>query len=444
LKLLCSLPRFREAYRLLPELRARENWPRDRIEAYQLDRLNGVWQHAINHVPYYRELCAREDLPPIFSSLDEYQAAVPVLPREVVRERSQDILSENAGPGEWDRTGGTTGAPLKAFWGRDAVLQTLRAKYRFHAAWDIDIFARTVFLWGHASSFQPGFPGWLARRKQPMMDRLRNRLRLSAYRLGGAELREHLRRIARFRPAVLYGYSRAVQLLAEEAQEMRFRCDSLRAVILTSEPAPPHVTAAIEEAFGVPAIIEYGSVECGLLAAEWPDRTLRVPEDMVLLETAPRPDSQFEILVTRLTNPDFPLLRYAIGDFTDAPLSHPPQGFACLGQVLGRLGDLARTRSGRPLHSMLIDHIVRYEFTFIRRYQARQLADGSVRLLVEIRPDVPSPNLAAVEKRISHIFEGYPVRVEVVDAVPLTGAGKHRLVISELDAKPDAAVASLR
>src|SRR5205814_5179317 len=147
----------------------------------------------------------------VFTSLAEYEATVPILPRATVRERSRDFLSEHAGPGKWDRTGGTTGAPLKAFWGREALLQTLRAKYRFHSAWDIDIFARTVFFWGHAASFQPGFPGWVARRKQPMMDRLRNRLRLSAYRLGRDELRDHLRRIASFKPTVLYGYSRAVE-----------------------------------------------------------------------------------------------------------------------------------------------------------------------------------------------------------------------------------------
>src|SRR5262249_15953811 len=146
------------------------------------------------HVPYYRRLAADADLPPRFGTLAEYRAAVPVLPKPVVRARPHDFLSEKAPPGCWKRTGGSTGSPMKVFWGKDAYRKLLHAKYRWLAAWGLDIFDRTAFLWGHSASLAPGLAGCVARWRQPLEDRLRNRIRLSAYHLGHDDLRTYLRR----------------------------------------------------------------------------------------------------------------------------------------------------------------------------------------------------------------------------------------------------------
>ena len=77
MRLMRYLPRFRRAYQKLETLAAREGWSRPEIEAFQLDRLNAVWQDAIAHVPYYRHLAAEQDLPPRFSSLAEFRSVVP-------------------------------------------------------------------------------------------------------------------------------------------------------------------------------------------------------------------------------------------------------------------------------------------------------------------------------------------------------------------------------
>ena len=74
MRLLRHLPRFRQAYRALGELEARERWSRPQVEAWQLERLNAVWAHARAHVPYYRRLAA--ELPPRFASLDEFRAGL--------------------------------------------------------------------------------------------------------------------------------------------------------------------------------------------------------------------------------------------------------------------------------------------------------------------------------------------------------------------------------
>src|SRR4051794_6394011 len=90
------LPRFRAAHQEVLEMERRESWTRADLDALQLQRLNGVWEHARRHVPYYRALAARLDLPERFGSLPEYCQRVPLLDKQAVRGRRHDFLSERA------------------------------------------------------------------------------------------------------------------------------------------------------------------------------------------------------------------------------------------------------------------------------------------------------------------------------------------------------------
>jgi phenylacetate-CoA ligase len=466
------LPRFRRAYRELQAFEDRENWSRAEIEAYQLERINEVWRQAVSHVPYYGQLQQQQRLPLQFGRLSEFCATVPVLTKQQVRDNPEAFLSKRAAAGAWHRTSGSTGTPMRVFRSRESHLEMLRARYRQFAAWGVDIFDRTAWLWGCRGVGQPGLSGHRARLQERVEDRLRNRLRLSAARLGPDDLRRHLQQLAGFRPAALYGLSRAVYLLALEANEMGFSCDGLKLVNLTGEAAYPYMVAAIERAFRAPAIMEYGSVECGYMAGASPDsldrdsnghagvcgdtegrsspsdrfdtpaglrsfpgtRALRVREDIVLLETVRREDGPFDIIVTILNNPSFPLLRYQIGDVVPGPLEFPERGFAVLPPVAGRDDDLLVTRTGRPLHAVTIDEIFEQQFgAAVRRYRVHQHADGRLNVAVELKAACRRFQATELQQRLSAAVDGFPVALEIVNAIPQTTAGKHRLVTSELD-----------
>ncbi len=429
--LLQYLPRFQQAYRELDALAGRETWSRAEIDAWQLERLNAVWQHATRHVPYYRTLAARSDLPRKFASLGEFQALVPVLPKTIVRLRPQDFLSRDAAPGSWHRTGGSTGTPMGVYWAKQSHLETLRAKYRMEAMWGLDIFDRKVFLWGHSGSFAPGLAGRVAKLRRPVEDTLRKRLRLSAYRMGQRDLLDYLRQIETFRPASIYGYSSALCLLAEEAAAVGVEFDSLKLAILSGEPAFPHILKSVERAFGASAAIEYGAVECGFIANQFPDGTLRVREDMTLVETLPRDDGMFDIVVTVLNNPSFPLVRYAIEDLTDVPLHKPDAGFAVLHNINGRRNDLIVSRSGRFVHSQGIKHVFEH-CPAVRRFQASQDLTGKLSVLVETKSANAQLDVHEAERQLRVLLEGYPVSVQTVELIPGTLAGKHRWIVSEL------------
>ena len=432
MRLLRLLPRFRRVCRDIAVLEARETWFRAEIEGLQLERLNRVWTHAVAHVPYYRELRARAALPDRFGSLAEFRAGVPVLSRSVVRDRPHAFLSEQSRPGRWGRTSGSTGSPVRVYWPHEASLESLRCRYRHQARWGIDPFDRQVFLWGDGGdSTLPRPARLMARCRRWARDRLRNRIRLSPLLVGRDDLRDHLRTLVAFQPAAIYAYSSAAYLLAREAEAMGRRCDSLRLAVLTAEAAPPAMVRTIERAFGVPAVNEYGSVEFGPIAGEGPDRTLQVREDSLLVETLPRADGRWDIVATTLFNPSFPLLRYAIGDLTDAPLDIPARGFATLANIAGRANHLLRARSGRVVHWASLEFVFEHDLG-VRRYTVRQRSDGS--LIVEVEPTDPAvpPNVGRLRRQIHELVEGYPVEVVVVSVLKPWPGGKHRRVLSEL------------
>jgi phenylacetate-CoA ligase len=433
MRLLRYLPRFQKACRELDAMAKRESWTRGQIEQCQLDRLNSVWRHATRHVAYYRGLAAKDHLPDRFVSLDEFRSLVPVLPKTAVRKSPKSFHSEEAASGSWQRTGGSTGLPMRVYWAKEAHLEMLRAKYRMAAMWGVDFFDRQVFLWGHSGSFAPGLTGYAAKLRRPVEDRLRSRLRLSAYRMGKRDLRGYLKKIQSFRTVSLYGYSTAIYLLAREAAATGFQCDSLRLVTMSGEPAYPEFVDEAQRAFAAAAVIEYGATECELIAGQCPDRTLRVREDTVLVETVKRQDGIFDIIVTVLCNPSFPLIRYAIEDVTETPLQSPERGFSILGEVGGRNNDLLVSRSGRFVHSLGVKHVFEH-LAGVRRFQAYQQANGQLVVTVETDIDGPGFDLRAVEPRLRELLEGYPVTVRTVDEIPCTRAGKHRWVISELAA----------
>jgi phenylacetate-CoA ligase len=263
---------------------------------------------------------------------------------------------------------------------------------------------------------------------------MRNRRRLSAYHLGRDDLRRHLNEIDRFRPAAIYGYASAVYLLAREAIDTGFQCDSLRACILTAEPTYPHMVDTVGLAFSAPVINQYGATECELIAGEDRDGMLRVREDMVLLETLPRPDGGYDIACTELNNSSFPLIRYLIGDVSPAPVDFGEQGFARLQTVDGRCNDCLQSRSGDLIHpGYLIERVK--QSGEVGRYQIRQKADGSVEVALETQGGTLGLDRAALVRRLQDALGGYPVEVSTIDLLPTNVAGKHRWIRSELTAQ---------
>ena len=426
MNLLHFLPRFRDAEQAQEKLAERECQSREQIEAFQLAKINELWHDSVRFVPHYRELSKIRRLPERFETLEEYRATVPILSKTIVKANPQAFLSDRAARGRWYHTSGSTVIPMAVYWSDESHRQVLWAKYRFQNLWGINVFDRSVFLWGRAAT------GTLL--QQHLEDWARGRLRLSVHDLGEQALQENLRKIACFRPAAIYGFSQAAYLLAQLAAKQSFDCPSLKVCIVSSEPAYPRMRAAISAGLKVPAVVEYGATECALIAYQHPDGTVRVREDLVMLETIPRVDGRFDIVLTVLANPSFPLLRYSIGDVTDATLSTTRPGFGTIGNIDGRNDDVLVTKGGRILHPTSLDRVFEgTRYPSVQSYQIHQDARGA--LFVNVILNSNSLDSKRMAREFEALLEGYPVHVAVVEQFLPTAGGKHRAIRSELAVK---------
>lgn len=425
------LPRFRQAQRAVQQLAERESWSREQIEALQISRINQIWKHARNKVSHYRELASERSLPPQFESLEHFRTSFPILSKAQLRAESDRFLSTDLPQGSWHRTGGSTGVPLRVYWSEAAHREMLWNKYRMLQDWGLDVFARTAFLWGHAASFESGWRGVWQRRSQVCLDWLRNRTRFNAYRLGEADIRQYLDELNRRKIACLYGYSSSIALMAAEARRLELRFPALRLSILTAEPADEAMIADCRRGLQTQCAIEYGSVECGVIATGRPDGTLRVCEDVVYLESLPRSDGRCDLVVTVLNNPCFPLIRYAIEDITDTAIAHETNGHAILKNISGRSNDLLLSSTGRIVHPLAVKHALE-SLHQVRRFSAHQDAEGNVCLELETTEAVESSLYDNAVHKLAALLEGYEVSVRTVSQLEGNRAGKHRWVTSAL------------
>jgi phenylacetate-CoA ligase len=177
----------------------------------------------------------------------------------------------------------------------------------------------------------------------------------------------------------------------------------------------------MERVFGVPVINLYGSSETGHLLVE-ADGLMRPSPETALLETT-NEEGIGELLVTTLTNPYLPLLRYEIGDYVE----RLPDGY----RVHGRKRDALRGADGRLLTTRMIDQAFAGQ-TGIAHYQVRQKPDGTAHLF--LLPEIPgqtlTSNQAELTAKLGRLL-GTAVTSSTVDLIAPEDSGKFRLTVRE-------------
>lgn len=95
-------------------LRQSEHWPRERIESYQDEQLQLLIQHAYENVPFYRRIMQERRLVPADIRSRDDLTKMPVLTKEAVRQYADAIRAQNANHRTLraSHTSGTTGKSL--------------------------------------------------------------------------------------------------------------------------------------------------------------------------------------------------------------------------------------------------------------------------------------------------------------------------------------------
>ncbi len=204
-----------------------------------------------------------------------------------------------------------------------------------------------------------------------------------------------------------------------ERHELRF--PSLRFILTSYEYTSVVHRAIMERVFGVPVVNLYGSSETGHLLVEHGSAMLASQETAILESTSA--EGLGELLVTTLTNPYLPLLRYEIGDIVEST----PDGY----RVHGRKRDALRGADGGILTTRMIDQTFA-GVSGIAHYQLRQKPDGSAHLflLPEAEGDILTSAKTKLTDELGRLL-GAALTAESVSLISPEDSGKFRLTIRE-------------
>ncbi|MBE9178838.1 phenylacetate--CoA ligase family protein [Oculatella sp. LEGE 06141] len=423
--------RFKDVDAAIAERQRFEQLSRSEIQQHQLERFNHLWQFACAHVPYYRELQQEQQLPLSFNSLAEISANVPILDKATVQADFERFLPDPPPPGFWSQTSGSTGTPMKCYWETAAYIESQRDKYYHQSLWGLSVWDKTATLWGFSHFFQENWKGKVKFIKDKFLEKIRNKIVFSVYRIDQADLRRWYRRIQKEQVRFLYALPNVAHLWAK-ANAKEPPLNSLKLVVVGGEPLFPYQKDLIEQVCNCPVAIEYGTIEMGLLTASYPDSAMHVCERGVLLETLPTATGMYEIVVTNLRNHGFPLIRYKIGDLTDAPLSTPPQGTATVGAIIGRTRDVFLCASGQVLNGLAFSRFFK-DFPEIAQYQVIQESVDRVTVrLVCWTPLSPRLRTTIETKLVQILGQETVIELQEVEKIEPTSAGKHRFIISKV------------
>jgi uncharacterized protein (DUF362 family)/phenylacetate-coenzyme A ligase PaaK-like adenylate-forming protein len=396
----------------------------------QLRLLNLEWKRIRSEHPYFRELNAPEQ----FDSLQQFLDTVPVTTRDVVREHGPRLAS-NARPAEFTRmTGGSTSQPvqLPAWKSEQAAIQP--AMWWGRSWYGITPASRLFMLWGHSHLLGKGAAGWVKAQRLKASDRLLGYHRFSAYDLRPEAMRRAADALNAERPEYVIGYSVALDRFARVNADRRreLRSLGLKAIIATAEGFPsPDSAARLEELFGCPVAMEYGSVETGPIAYTRSTGGYVVFWRQYLLEGEPSATG-FRVRVTSLYPRAFPLVRYDLGDEIELPGAARQNliGITSFARVIGRCNDVVELTDGTVVHSEVFSHALR-PCSSLDGFQIVHAQGRDLRIRYTSRERLSERAVEEIRERLAraHPLLG-GVELEWVEALPQTVAGKTRMVVN--------------
>ena len=415
----------------------RTQWlTRAELEALQLTRLQRLLHSVYEHVPYYtRRMKERGLVPGDFTTLADLQK-LPLLDKEDIRVNTGDLTADNAEGLVRSNTGGSSGAPLVFFMGRDRVSHDVAAKWRATRWWGVDVGDREIVVWGSPIELST------QDRVREVRDRvLRTRL-IPAFEMSEINLDRFLDEIQEFRPRMLFGYPSCLAYIARHADRRGRRMNGLgiRVAFVTSERLYAEQRDAIETVFGCPVANGYGGRDAGFIAHACPEGNLHITAEDIIIEIIGPDGVQVpigepgEIVVTHLATQNFPFIRYRAGDIGVLSDEQCPcgRGLPILEEIQGRTTDFVVAKDGTVMHGLALIYVLR-AIDGVAQFKIIQDSLDHVRVFI-----VPSRGLGAevfgeIEAGLKQrLGDGVWIEIVVSDSIPIEASGKFRYVVSKV------------
>jgi phenylacetate-CoA ligase len=328
-------------------------------------------------VPYWRELFrdvfGERGLDPRAADPVEVLRHLPLLTRETIQREGPRMYDERLDLVKLlpQRTGGTTGEPLRFYRTRDELEAQMAISLRgFELAGVPDSMARAR-IWAPRPE----------RKWESRLVRFTGQLQLDAFDLSEAAMRGWVDQLAKHRIGFLYGYVSAVDAFATWCLDRGVELPALRVVGTTAERLHAEQQQRIAAAFEARVANFYGAREILRIASSCEHGGMHLAADSVWLDPPALPSHGTpETPMTSLISESMPLIRYVIGDVV-TPAANCACGlpFDCIAVDVGKVHRLLTLPDGERVSTSRIYQPL-CQLDSIARFQVCISSDTSIEI----------------------------------------------------------------
>jgi phenylacetate-CoA ligase len=394
---------------------------------------DAVVSYAAERSPYYRSM-----IRPGTAFKD-----VPILTKEVIRERYDDLIAEGVHRDRWarDATSGSLGPPVGFL--RDTAQGFLEnvSALRF-LKWMQSIPPDATRVW-ISSAPEPSRSQRHRRRADPETHPV------PIQDLTPARLSVETELWARFSSYWLYGHASVIGWIAEQVERGHAGLPkSPVAVVTTADNLTEHGAVQVSRPFGAPVHSWYGGREVnGFVAGTLPGtrryvfNPFLVYPEMVDGDGRPVPPGETgRVLLTDLNNLVMPFIRYDMGDAAIPSPEGSVGGFPLIDHLVGRQIELIRFPSGRVLNGITLGRVLFVDHDLgdlIRWYQCAKVDENAVELRV-VWADSPTDHASAtVARAVRTVTDpGTSIHIRTVERLGRLPSGKVWIVRDETVSVP--------
>ncbi|MCG2587068.1 phenylacetate--CoA ligase family protein [Rhodohalobacter sulfatireducens] len=354
-----------EIVKLFRFLKRSRDFSYERIVEHQNEKLKSLIQHAYKHVPYYRDLFNKHGIKPGDIRTKEDLPAIPVLTKEIIRERYDDLIADNSeqfSPYQ-NQTSGSTGSPLKFLQDKNVSIA------RFTFFWRIWKMAgyQPYMRWAQVDGMFLGSEENLWK-----YNRMLNSLQISAFFLDHQNCKRILDKLSELKPKIIRGYPTAIYTLAQFIDHTSYEINfSLKSIITYSENLLPEYRSIIEKSFDCAVFNVFTQWEGVCLISECELHQLHQHMEFSIMELlddnnqAVGDKEEGEITATSFYNYSMPFIRYKTGDLATWSNSSCRCGMKhkVVGNISGRKRDVLFDTNGYlvPFPNFQLNSIISYE-----------------------------------------------------------------------------------
>lgn len=429
-----AFPEGRVLQRRLQDLLRTQWLEPEELQALQLSKLRRLLDHAFTNVPFYRQRFLEASIHPNdIQTLDDLRS-VPILTRDDVRRNLESMIASNFPRSELreERTGGSTGVPLKFYYSKERLYWSWAAFSRLLNWSGVENGCRTARL----APIPPASHPIILHEAKTLLHREKW---LSTFDMSEDKMQTFAQLLTRFEPELIRGHNAALWLFAQYINKRGVTGIRPKVIIGGVDKIYDFERELIEETFGCALVDDYGSRETGQIAGQCPEGSLHVAGELHYLELinngqpveAGQPG---EVVITELENYAMPFIRYGNGDV--ARLAGEPcrcgRGLPVLQELMGRKNGFFTTPEGKLVSGIYFVRKLR-EWPGIEKYRVHQPSVDRIDIFFK-SDEEPGEDWLETQRREfrAHLGNSIQMTFTRVEEIPSTPAGKFLFTTSDV------------